>query len=57
MLAVARSRLCSRVSARAGAFARSPMSSASVIVFVGYLLSFVRLKPFSLILSTDVLSI
>ena len=57
----ARSRLCSRVSAWAGAFTRSAMSSAlsaSVIVFAGYLLllSFVNLKPFSLILSLDVLS-
>ena len=57
----AHSRQCSRVSAWAGAFARIAMSSASpasVIVFVGYLLLlfFVSSKPFSLILSIDVLS-
>ena len=43
MPAAARFRLCSRVSARAGAFARIAMSSAlsaSVIVFAGYLLFF-----------------
>ena len=61
MPAAARSRLCSRVSAWVAAFARSAMSSASsasVIVFEGYLLLlyFVSLKPFSLILSIDVLS-
>ena len=58
MPAAARSRLCSRILALVGAFARSAMSSASVIVFAGYLLllSFVSLKPFSLILSVDVLS-
>ena len=60
MQAAARSRLCSRVSAWANAFARSTISSAwsaSVIVFAGYLLllSFVSLKPFSLILLIDVL--
>ena len=50
MPAVARSRLCSRVSAWAGLYARSAMSlaySSSVIVCAGYLLSF--------ILSIDVL--
>ena len=56
-----RYRLCCRVSACAGAFARNAISSAksaSVIVLAGYflLLSFVSLKPFSLILSIDVLS-
>ncbi len=61
MPAAAHSRLCSRVSAWAGVFARSAMSSAelaSVMVFAEYLilLSFVGLKPFSLILSLDVLS-
>ena len=61
MPAVARSRLCNRVSPWVGAFVRSAISSAlstSVIVFAGYLLflSFVSLKPFSLILSIDVLS-
>ena len=58
MPAAARSRLCSGVSAWAGAFARRALpsaESASVIIFVGYLLllSFVSLKPFSLILSVD----
>ena len=58
---VARSKLCSSVSAWLGAFASIAMlsaSSASVIVFAGYLLLlfFVSLKLFSLILSTDVLS-
>ena len=54
----ARSRLCSRVSAWAGVFARIAMLSTSVIVFAGYLLFlfFVSSKPFSLILSIDVLS-
>ena len=61
MPAAARSRLCSRVSAWAGAFARSAMSvalCASVIVCAGYLLllSFVSWKPLSFILSIDVLS-
>ena len=61
MPAVARSILCSSVSAWAGVFARITMSSAlsaSVIVFAGYLLLlfFVSTKPFSLILSIDVLS-
>ena len=61
MPAAARSRLCSRGSAWAGIFARSAISSAksaSVIVFAGYflLLSFVSLKPFTWILSIDVLS-
>ena len=60
MPAAARSRLCSSVSAWLGAFARIAMSSAlsaSVIVFAGYLqlFFFVSLKPFSLILSIDVL--
>ena len=39
MPAAAHSRLCCRVSARAGAFARSAMSSAysaSAIIFAGY---------------------
>ena len=59
MPVAARSILCRGVSV--GAFARSTISSAqsaSVIVFAGYLLllSFVSLKPFSLILSIDVLS-
>ena len=59
--AAARSTQCSSVSAWAGAFARIAMSlalSASVIVFAGYLqlLFFFSLKPFSLILSIDVLS-
>ena len=61
MPAEAHSRLCSRVSAEVGVFARSAISSALstlVIVFAVYLLllSFVRLKPFPLILSIDVLS-
>ena len=58
MPAAARSKLCSRVLAWAGAFARSAMSSASVIVCARYLrlLSLLSLKPFSLILSIDVLS-
>ena len=58
ILAAARSKLCSSVSAWLGVFARIAMSSASVIVFVGYvqLLFFVISKPFSLILSIDVLS-
>ena len=58
MPAEARSRLCRMVSAWAGEFARIGMSSASVIVFAGYLplLFFVSSKPFSLILSIDVLS-
>ena len=61
MPAAARSRLYSRVSVWAGAFARSAISSAlsaSVIDFAGYLLllSFVRLKLFSLILSMDLIS-
>ena len=61
MPAAAHSRLCSRVSAWAGVFARSAMSSAwsaSIIVCAGYLLllSFVNLKPLSFILSTDVRS-
>ena len=37
MPAAARSKLCSRVSAWAGAFARIFMSSASLIVLAGYL--------------------
>ena len=61
MPAVARPKLCSSVSAWLGVFARIAMSSAlssSVIVFAGYLLLlfFVSSKPFSLILSIDVLS-
>ena len=61
MPAAARSKLCSSVSAWLGVFARIAMSSASlasVIVFAGYLLLlfFVSSKPFSLILSIDVLS-
>ena len=46
MPAAGRSRLRNRVSACAGAFARSAMSSASVIVCAGYLLllSFVSLR-------------
>ena len=60
MPAEANSRLCRRVSAWAGVFARIAMSSAysaSVIIFAGYLLLFfVSSKPFSLILSIDVLS-
>ena len=61
MPAAACSRLCSWVLVWVGAFARSAMSSAlsaSVIVFVGYLLLlfFVSLKLFSLILSINVLS-
>ena len=57
MPAAARSKLYGRVSSKACVFARSAMS-AFVIVFAGYLLhiSFVSLKPFSLILSIDVLS-
>ena len=51
MQSAARSRLCSRDLALAGAFAKSTISSAlsaSVIVFAVYLLllSFVCLKPF-----------
>ena len=61
MPATARSRLCSSVLAWLGVFACIAMSSAksaSVIVFAGYLLFlfFVSSKPFSLILSIDVLS-
>ena len=62
MPAAARSKLCSSVSARLGVFSRIAMSSAqsasaSVIVFARYLLIFfVNSKPFSLILSIDVLS-
>ena len=61
MPAAAHSRLCSRVSAWAGVFARSTMLSAlsaSAIVCVGYLLllSFVNLKPLSFILSIDILN-
>ena len=57
----ARSKLCSSVSVWLGVFASIAMSSAysaSVIVVVGYLLLlfFVSSKPFSLILSIDVLS-
>ena len=60
MPVAAGSRLCIRDSAWAGVFARSAMSSvssASVIVYVGYLLllSFISLKPFSFIISIDVL--
>ena len=40
MHAAARSKLCSSVSAWLGVFARIAMSSASVIVFAGYLLLF-----------------
>ena len=57
MPAVGHSRLCSRNSAWSGSFTKSAMSSAqsaSVIVFTFYFLSFVSLKPFSLILSIDV---
>ena len=59
--AAARSKLCNSVSAWLGVFARIAMSSALlalVIVFAGYLLLlfFVSSKPFSLILSMDVLS-
>ena len=61
MLAAARSKLCSSVSAWLGVFASNAMSSAqsaSVIVFAGYLLLlfFVSSKPFSLILSIEVQS-
>ena len=61
MPAAARSRRCSSVSAWAGAFARIALTSASSeseIVFAVYLLLlfFVSSKPFSLILSIDVLS-
>ena len=61
MPATARSKLCSSVSAWFGVFASIAMSStlsASVIVFVGclLLLFFVTSKPFSPILSIDVLS-
>ena len=61
MPAAARSKLCSCVSACLVVFARIAMLSAysaSVIVFVGYLLLlfFVSSKPFTLILSIDVLS-
>ena len=60
MLAATRSKLCSSVSAWSGVFASIAMSSpysASVIVVAGYLLLlfFVSSKPFSLILSIDVL--
>ena len=60
MPAVARSKLCSSVLAWLGVFASIAMSSAysaSVIVFAGYLLLlfFVSSKPFSLILSIEVL--
>ena len=61
MPAAVRSKLCDRVLAWVGVFARSAMSlaqSASVIVCSGYLLllSFVSLKPLPFILSIDVLS-
>ena len=61
MPAAASSKLCSSVSAWLGVFASIAVSSAlsaSVIVFAGYLLLFffVSSKPFSLILSIDVLS-
>ena len=61
MHAAPRSELCSSVSAWLGVFACNAMSSAysaSAIVFAGYLLLlfFVSSKPFSLILSIDVLS-
>ena len=61
MPAAARSKLCSSVSAWLGVFASiaiSSVESASVIVFAGYLLLlfFVSSKPFSLILSIDVLT-
>ena len=61
MPAEARSKPSSSVSAWLDVFARIAMSSAlpaSVIVFAGYLLLlfFVSSKPFSLILSIDVLS-
>ena len=61
MFAAARSKLCSSVSAWSGVFASIAMLSAlsaSVIVVAGYLLLlfFVSSKPFSFILSIDVLS-
>ena len=58
MPAAARTRVCSSVSSWTGILTRIAMSSASVIVFAGYLLLFffVSSKPFSLILSIDVLS-
>ena len=58
MPAAAHSKLSSCVSAWLGVFASIVMLSASVIVFVGYLLLlfFVSSMPFSLILSIDVLS-
>ena len=62
MPTAARFRLCSRVLAWAGAFARSDMSSvssASVNVCAGdlLLLSFVSLKPFKHLFLTNVLHI
>ena len=58
MLAAARSRQCNRVSAWAGSFVRSAISSASIIVCARYLLLLysVSLKSFTFILSIDVLS-
>ena len=61
MKAAACSRLGSSVSAWAGEFARSGMSSASsasVIFYAEYLLllSFAILKPLTFILSIDILS-
>ena len=61
MPAVTHSKLCSSVSAWLGVFTRIAMSSVEsvlVIVFAGFLLLlfFVNSKPFSLILSIDVLS-
>ena len=61
MPAAVLSRLCRSVSAWLGVFASIAMSSAksaSVIVFAGYLLLLfiVSSKPFSVILSIDVLS-
>ena len=61
MPTAARSKLCSSASAWLGVFASIAMSSAlstSVIVFAGclLLLFFVSSKPFSRILSIDVLS-
>ena len=44
MPAAARSRLCSSVSVWAGVFAKIAMSSASVIVFAGYLLLLCQLE-------------
>ena len=56
MPAAARSRLCSRVSAWAGAFARSAVSSAlsaSVIVFAEHLLLLFFVSLIPLVLSNE----